>query len=385
MIVEIRQVGKQLRTFDVEGNSVKRVPSKLKRTAFDRGMALATTNNGDTWTEVPRSQFMNLKKTETRQLKEMTPEDEMSHKEVTDFLGRSYGLKPRELVMSELNWKYMVRTALRGKNLMMIGPSGCGKTMSVKALVSALERPYFYFNLGATQDPRSALIGNTHFSKEDGTFFRESTFVKAIQTPNAIILLDELSRAHPDASNILMTVLDDGQRYLRLDDHEDSPIINVAKGVTFVATANIGTEYTGTRTMDRALVDRFVQIEMSYLPAEDETDLLKMFYPNVKNAYIGAIVDIANDTRSEVINETGQLSTAISTRATVEMASLIYDGFSLAEAAEVVIYPLFSNVGGVESERTFVKQIVQKYVGTADDSLDDMFGVGEEVDAAYPF
>ena len=40
---------------------------------------------------------------------------------------------------------------------MMTGPSGCGKTMASKALVNALDRPDFYFNLGATQDPRRLL------------------------------------------------------------------------------------------------------------------------------------------------------------------------------------------------------------------------------------
>ena len=57
--------------------------------------------------------------------------------------------------------------------------------------------------------------------------------MKAISTPNAVILLDELSRAHPDAWNILMINLDQGQRYLRLDEHENSPTINVAEGVCF--------------------------------------------------------------------------------------------------------------------------------------------------------
>ena len=64
--------------------------------------------------------------------------------------------------------------------------------------------------------------------------------------------MDEISRAHPEAWNILMTVLDAGQRYLRLDEHQDAPTIEVAEGVTFVATANIGNEYTATRAMDRA-------------------------------------------------------------------------------------------------------------------------------------
>ena len=47
------------------------------------------------------------------------------------------------------------------------------------------------------RDSRATLIGNVHFDKKKGTYFSESVFVKAIQTPNAVILLDELSRTHP--------------------------------------------------------------------------------------------------------------------------------------------------------------------------------------------
>jgi len=149
---------------------------------------------------------------------------------VLNFIhNESIDLKPKTLVMPDLKWKYLVRSAVRGKNIMMTGPAGCGKTMAAKKLVEALGRPEFYFNLGATQDPRGTLIGNTHFKKDKGTTFAESLFVKAIQTEGAIILLDELSRAHPEAWNILMTVLDSGQRYLRLDEQEGTPTIKVEK------------------------------------------------------------------------------------------------------------------------------------------------------------
>jgi hypothetical protein len=60
----------------------------------------------------------------------------------------------------------------------------------------------------------------------------------------------------------------------------------------------------------------------------------------------------------------------VSTRASVEMAGLIYDGFDLFEAAEISIFPFFSNDGGVDSERTYVKQLVQKYVK---DEGEDLF------------
>ena len=301
------------------------------------------------------------------------------HEEVLNFIHTSYSLKPKGLMMSELKWKYLIRSAVRGKNIMMTGPAGCGKTMAAKSVVNSLDRPDFYFNLGATQDPRGTLIGNTHFEKNKGTYFSESLFVQAIQTPNAVILLDELSRAHPDAWNILMTVLDYGQRYLRLDEQDNQATIKVADGVTFVATANIGNEYTSTRVMDKALMDRFTIVEMDVLSEEDENSLLNYMFPNVDSQLLSNVAKIATLTRTESNSDTARISSGISTRTTVELCGLLFDGFTLEEAAEVSIYPQYDSTGGVDSERTFVKQIVQKFCD--DGSSNDLFNE-EEINEA---
>ena len=301
------------------------------------------------------------------------------HAEVLNFIHTSYSLKPAGLMMSELKWKYLIRSAVRGKNIMMTGPAGCGKTMAAKSVVNSLDRADFYFNLGATQDPRGTLIGNTHFDSKKGTYFSESLFVKAIQTPNAVILLDELSRAHADAWNILMTVLDYGQRYLRLDEQDNQATIKVADGVTFVATANIGNEYTSTRVMDKALMDRFTIVEMDVLSEEDETSLLNYMFPNVDSTLLGNVAKIATLTRTESNSDTARISSGISTRTTVELCGLLFDGFTLEEAAEVSIYPQYDTTGGVDSERTFVKQIVQKFCD--DGSSDDLINEEEMAEA----
>ena len=348
--------------------------SNLKKSALAEGKALHYT--GDGWKKVDMYNYDKMVQEKAAPVPD--PEVPTEHAELMKLIHTSYDLKPKGLKMNELKWKYLMRSGMRGKNIMMTGPAGCGKTMAAKALVSALDRPDFYFNLGATQDPRATLVGNTHFSKETGTYFSEALFVKAIQTPNAVILLDELSRAHPDAWNILMTVLDSGQRYLRLDEASGQATINVADGVTFIATANIGNEYTSTRVMDKALMDRFTIIEMDLLNAYDEAELLKYMFPLVAEKDIKSIAGITEMTRKECINEESRLSAPVSTRTAVEMTSLLYDGFTLQEASDITIYPQYSADGGVDSERTFVKQTVQKFCD--DGTEEDLFNVDEEAE-----
>ena len=293
--------------------------------------------------------------------------------EIRSKLKSCVDLKPKLLVIDDLKWRYLCRSVLRGKNTLLVGPTGCGKTLAAQSVASAYVNSdkFFYFNLGSTQDARSTLIGNTHFNKESGTIFNESTFVTALRTSGAIILLDEISRAHPDAWNILMSVLDPIQRYLRLDEKRDSEVVKVSDGVTFLATANIGNEYTSTKIMDRALMNRFsVKIEMNPLDKESELKLLSERF-SISNptevSILTSLVEISDHTRKSVKSEDTCLSNFLSTRDGVEMAELVTDGFSLLEIAENVIYPNFDSEGGTESERTYIKQLVQKYV--VDDSL----------------
>ena len=268
--------------------------------------------------------------------------------------------KPDDFIISDLKWKYLTRCISKGKNLMFVGPAGTGKTQVVFKAAEQLDKKIFYFNLGSTQDVRSSLIGNTFF--KEGTYFEESAFITAIKTPGSVILLDELSRANPEAWNILMPVLDANIRKIRLDEKEDSPEVSVANGVSFIATANVGFEYTSARMLDKALVDRFSVIEMDVLNKDEEMKLLSIKHPSLNPIMNEALCDISDKIKSECKRENAKLSSTLSTRILIEAAEMIIDGFDLGEIAELILYPQYSDDGGGESERIYMRQLVQKYV-----------------------
>jgi MoxR-like ATPase len=275
-------------------------------------------------------------------------------------------LPPEDLKIKDVHWKYLLWGILKGKNILLYGMSGSGKTLSAIKAAEAIGRSdkFFKINLGSSQDPRATLIGNTHLKKDEGTIFHESGFIKAIRTEGTIILLDELSRCHPDGWNILLSALDPIQRYVRLDEKEDSEVVPVAKGVCFISTANIGAEYTSTRIMDRALMDRFsVKIEIEPLSMDEEFDLLANNWKSVDIEDLKVVCLINSEIREEYKKSDSKITTCISTRIANEMAEMLNDGFDLMEILDNVVYSAFSNEGGDASERSFIKKLCQKYIG----------------------
>ena len=126
-------------------------------------------------------------------------------------------------------------------------------------------------------------------------------------------------------------------------------------------------------------MDRFTIVEMDVLNEAEENQLLSYMFPHVDADVIANVSKIASLTRNEANSDTARIGSGISTRTTVELSGLLFDGFNLEEAAEVCIYPQYDSAGGVDSERTFVKQIVQKFCD--DGSSDDLFNE-EEIEEA---
>jgi MoxR-like ATPase len=257
--------------------------------------------------------------------------------------------------VEDTSWKLMIRNILRGENQLFMGPTGAGKTEIVKLLAEAMGKKLRVVDMGTVQDPQSALLGVHRLNKEGYSVFEYAPFAQYIQEEDTIILLDELSRAPLSANNLLFPCLD-RRRYLPVDiagDGEERHI-PVHESVVFIATANLGAEYTGTHSIDRALLDRFFPVELAYPTETAEINVLAN-RTGIDKKSAKNIVKVAKNIRKQ--NEDQDLSSTVSVRHTLQVASLVVDGFDLGESLMQVFLPLFESSAGAD-ERAKVKSII---------------------------
>lgn len=236
------------------------------------------------------------------------------------------------------NWYLLLRNINNQINTMLIGPTGGGKTELILLACAKLGLPCHVYDMGSMYDPVAGLLG-VHRLQEGGvSTFDYAKFTQDIQEPG-VILLDELSRAPVTTNNILFPCLDSRRTLpVEIAGGDDLRSVRVHEDCCFIATANVGAEYTGTMSMDRALVGRFFPLELDYMPRDKEEQVL-MRRCRISASSAKHIVSVANNVRS--LYKKQEISCSLSTRETLMAASLVADGWSTLRAMELVFLPLF--------------------------------------------
>jgi ATP-dependent Clp protease ATP-binding subunit ClpA len=112
---------------------------------------------------------------------------------------------------------FIARAGLKNPNkpigsFLFVGPTGCGKTETAKQLAENLAVKLIRFDMSEFQEKHSVakLIGSppgyVGFDDNAGQLI-----TKIQEHPNCVLLLDEIEKAHPDVSNILLQLMDNGQ------------------------------------------------------------------------------------------------------------------------------------------------------------------------------
>ncbi|WP_434311594.1 ATP-dependent chaperone ClpB [Hominifimenecus sp. rT4P-3] len=125
-------------------------------------------------------------------------------------------------------------------SFLFLGPTGVGKTELAKALAQSLfddEKNMIRIDMSEYMEKFSVsrLIGAPpgYVGYEEGGQLTEAVRRK----PYAVILLDEVEKAHPDVFNILLQVLDDG----RITDSQGRTVD--FKNTIIILTSNLGSQY----------------------------------------------------------------------------------------------------------------------------------------------
>jgi ATP-dependent Clp protease ATP-binding subunit ClpB len=214
------------------------------------------------WTGIPVSRLMEGEKEKLLRL------DEILHKRV---IGQD------EAVEAVANAVIRARSGLKDPrrpigSFIFLGPTGVGKTELARALAEALfdsEENMVRIDMSEYMEKHavSRLIGAPpgYVGYEEGGQLTEAIR----RRPYAVVLFDEIEKAHHDVFNVLLQILDDG----RLTDSQGHVVD--FKNTILIMTSNIGSHHlTDTAIRDGVIPERIRNYIMSELRAHFRPEFL---------------------------------------------------------------------------------------------------------------
>ncbi len=304
------------------------------------------------WTGIPVSKLTESERNKTLHL------DEELHKRV---VGQEEGvtLVTEAIIRSKAGIKDPAKPI---GSFLFLGPTGVGKTELAKALAAALfddESNMVRIDMSEYMEKHSVarLIGAPpgYVGYEEGGQLTEAVRRK----PYAVVLFDEIEKAHPDVFNVLLQVLDDG----RITDSQGRTVD--FKNTILIMTSNIGAHYllegitqegNIREEARKAVMDELkLHFRPEFLNRLDETILFKP----LTRQDIGHIIHLIVEELNVRLRER-EVSISISDEAE---ALIVKDGYDPVYGAR----PL--------------KRYVQKYVETlaARMILEDKVGAGDRI------
>jgi len=156
-----------------------------------------------------------------------------------------------------------------------MGPTGTGKTETAKALSNNLGVKLVRFDMSEYMEKHSVakLIGSPpgYVGHEDNA---GQLITKLQENPNCVLLLDEIEKAHPDVSQILLQLMDNGKVTGSNGKEAD------ARNCTLILTTNLGAAQSEKNSIGFAS-DENTEYE--------DTEFKKFFAPEFRNRLDGVI------------------------------------------------------------------------------------------------
>ena len=173
-------------------------------------------------------------------------------------------------------------------SFIFLGPTGVGKTELSKALAEAMfgnENNMIRIDMSEYMDKHtvSRLVGSPpgYVGFEDGGQLTE----KVRRNPYSVILFDEIEKAHPDVTNILLQILEDG----RLTDGKGKTVD--FKNTVIIMTSNVGAStLKKQKSLGFDIKDNDVSSEYEKMKENIMDELKRSFKPEFLNRLDDIIV-----------------------------------------------------------------------------------------------
>ena len=210
--------------------------------------------------QVAERETENLANLEKNMKAEVYGQDEAIEGIVDKILVAQAGLKPDDKPIG---------------SFVFMGPTGTGKTETAKQLAKALGVKLVRFDMSEYQEKHSVakLIGSP-----PGYVGHEETSGQLIEklqeNPNCVLLLDEIEKAHPDVSQILLQVMDNGLITGSNGKEAD------ARNCILILTTNLG-----AKDAEKNTIGFGDTMENEY----EDKELKKFFAPEFRNRLDGTI------------------------------------------------------------------------------------------------
>ena len=157
-------------------------------------------------------------------------------------------------------------------SFLFLGPTGTGKTELARLLSSNLDMPLLKYDMSEFQERHSlsSLIGAPpgYVGFEDGNVGGGKLISDLTKNPYSIILFDEIEKAHPDISNVLLQMLDEG----RVTGQNGKEV--KIKNCIIILTSNLGSQAS-----DSLKVGFGDQVKSG----EDDKAVKEFFKPELRN------------------------------------------------------------------------------------------------------
>jgi ATP-dependent Clp protease ATP-binding subunit ClpA len=157
-------------------------------------------------------------------------------------------------------------------SFLFLGPTGCGKTETAKTLAKTLGVELIRFDMSEYQEKHSIskLIGSPpgYVGYEDSNMGGGMFINEVEKNPHAVVLFDEIEKAHRDVSNMLLQVMDYGTVTGSNGKKAD------CRNITLIMTSNLGAEESERNNIGFGKSER---------EGEDDKALKKFFPPEFRN------------------------------------------------------------------------------------------------------